>query len=125
MLDSRMDYAVRREADYLVVRLTGAPSEHEVRTMLRELQAQCAGTVGLLVEVKLATGLSLTSTKDLVSSFPSMGFPKDYRLAVLLLDDAASRSAEFAEDVAFNRGIALRVFREREKALHWLAAPAS
>jgi hypothetical protein len=88
--------------------------------MLHALQAESAGMRGMLVEVEVTYGLGLTSTKDLVSSIPSM-FPNDFRIAVLLLDDAARKSAKFAEDVAFNRGIALRVFSERDDALRWLA----
>ena len=119
MLYRCMEYAVRREADYLVVRMGGAPSEQEIRAMLREVQAQRAGTRGALFELQVDFGLNLTSTKELVSSLPALGFPPDYRLALLLLDDAAARSAEFAEDVAFNRGIGLRVFRDRAAAERW------
>ena len=120
-----MDYSVQRAADYLLVRMTGAPTEQEIRAMLRDLQAQSAGMRGALFELKVAFGLSLTSTKELVQSLPGMGFPAGYRLAILLLDDAASRSAEFAEDVAFNRGIGLRVFRDRAAAENWASGKAS
>ena len=88
--------------------------------MLRDLLAQSAGTGGALVEVQVAFGLGLTSTKDLVIGLPAMGYAPGYRLAVLLLDDVAARPAEFAEDVAVNRGIALRVFRERDAAERWV-----
>lgn len=114
-----MEYSVRREPGYLFVRMTGAPSEQEIRAMLRELQAHSSSTAGVLFELRVDFGLSLTSTKDLVSGLPALGFPPGYRLALLLLDDAAARSAEFAEDVAFNRGIDLRVFRERAAAERW------
>jgi hypothetical protein len=114
-----MEYSVRAEPGYLLVRMTGTPSEQEIRAMLRDLTAHSAGTQGALFELKVDFGLNLTSTKDLVSGLPSLGFPAGYRLALLLLDDAAARSAEFAEDVAFNRGIGLRVFRDREQAIGW------
>lgn len=120
-----MDYTVQRESDYLRVSMTGAPSEQEIRAMLRDLQAQSSGTLGALFELKLAFGLSLTSTKELVSSLPSLGFPAGFRLAVLLLDDVARRPAEFAEDVAVNRGIGLRVFQDRAEAERWVAGKAS
>lgn len=120
-----MDYAVQREREHLLVKLTGAPSEHEIRVMLRDLQVQSAGTRGALFEVQVAFGLNLTETKALVTDLPALGFPPGYRLAVLLLDEAASRAAQFAEDVAFNRGIGLRVFREREPAVAWLGAEPS
>jgi hypothetical protein len=115
-----MDYAVRRERGHLLVKLTGAPSEHEIRAMLRDLQAQSAGMRGVLFELQVAFGLNLIETKGLVTGLPDLGFPEGFRIALLLLDDAAARSATFAEDVAFNRGIGLRVFRDREQALAWL-----
>ena len=125
MLCERMDYAVQRERGHLLVKLTGAPSEHEIRAMLRSLQEQSAGMRGALFEVQVAFGLNLMETKALVASLPAVGFPPGFRLALLLLDDAAARSAEFAEDVAFNRGIGLRVFRDRSQAVAWLGAEAS
>jgi hypothetical protein len=41
---------------------------------------------------------------------------------VLLLDEQARRSADFAQVVAENRGVPVRVFSEREAALKWLPA---
>ena len=89
--------------------------------MLRSLLAESTGTRGALLEIQVAFGLNLPATKSLVSELPSMGFAPGYRIALLLLDEAARKSAQFAEDVAFNRGIALRVFSERDGALRWLA----
>jgi len=103
-----------------MVSLSGVPSEREVRTMAREMVAALEGTKGALVEVRVPFGLDLLSTKDLVTGWHAMGVPADYRIAMLLLDDAARESAQFAEDVAVNRGLGLRVFRDREKALAWL-----
>jgi hypothetical protein len=125
MLCQRMDYTVQREQEHLLVRLTGAPSENEIRGMLRDLQAQSAGARGALFELQVAFGLNLIETKALVTGLPAIGFAPGFRLAVLLLDDAAARSAQFAEDVAFNRGIGLRVFRERAEALAWLGAASA
>jgi hypothetical protein len=116
-----MQYVSRREQGYLIVRLSGAPSEQEVRDMLRSLLSETADTRGMIVEVEVEFGLGLTSTKNLVSSLPAIGFAPDYRIALLLLNEASRKSARFAEDVAVNRGIALRVFSERDGALRWLA----
>ncbi len=118
-----MMFQVRSAGTHLHVELSGAPTEPDIRAMLEELlrQSQATKLLKALVEVRLAFGLDPVSTKDLVLALPAM-FPPEFRIAVLLLDDAARSSARFAEDVAFNRGIAVRVFDEREKALAWLSA---
>ena len=116
-----MEYSIRREPPYVIVSLSGAPSEREARAMAAEMEPLIAGTSGALIEIRVAFGLDLLSTKDLVTGWHSMGFPARYRIAMLLLDEAARESAQFAEDVAVNRGLGLRIFRERGKALAWLA----
>jgi hypothetical protein len=119
-----MEYTVRDAGHYLIVEMAGAPSEPAVREMLKAMAASSSGgqVIGALVEVRVAYGLDLVSSKDLVLSLPSLGFPRSYRIAVLLLDEVASQAAQFAEDVAVNRGLAVRVFRDREQALGWLEA---
>ena len=116
-----MEYSIRREPPYLFVSLSGAPSERELRAMIAEMARSIDGTVGALVEARMASGLDLLATKDLVTGGQAMGIPPAYRVALLLLDEGGRESAQFAEDVAMNRGLGLRVFREREKALAWLA----
>ena len=49
-------------------------------------------------------------------------FPPQFRFALLLLDAQARRSADFAQNVAENRGIQVQVFFAREPALQWLLA---
>jgi len=119
-----MEYAVRDAGHYLIVEMAGAPSEPAVREMLKEMAARSTGgqVMGALIEVRVAYGLDLVSSRDLVLSLPSLGFPRSYRIAVLLLDEVASQAAQFAEDVAVNRGLAVRVFRDRAQALGWLEA---
>ena len=117
-----MEFTLAVEPTHLVVRITGAPSEHELRAMLDEMVPARGKPLRALVEVKVAFGLDVVTTKKLVTALPALGFPPSYRIAVLLLDDAARRAAEFAEDVAVNRGLAVRVFRDRERALQWLLA---
>ena len=119
-----MMFQLRNAGTYIVVELSGAPLEADVRAMLVELlqRSREADILGALVEVRLAFGLDPVATKALVLALPAMGFAPEYRIAVLLLDDAARDAARFAENVAFNRGLAVRVFDERAEALEWLCA---
>jgi hypothetical protein len=119
-----MQYSLQPQAQYMAIRLTGAPSEPEVRALLGEMLS-CYKEKGLsqaLIEVKVAFGLDPVAIKSLVSSLPALGFPYGFRMAVLLLDEVAAKAMEFAEDVAVNRGIELRSFRDRGEALAWLSA---
>ena len=117
-----MQYAVRRSTTHLEVALSGVPSIPEVLAMLREMLEQRNGLKAALIEVKVAMGLDFVGTQFLVEEVPRLGFPPDFRFAVLLLDEQARRSAEFAQDVAENRGVGVQVFSARDAALRWLAA---
>ena len=119
-----MQYTLQRRAGHMLLNLTGAPSEAELRVLLGEM-LQCYRDAALdkaLVEVKVAFGLDPVGVKSLVTGLPAMGFPSHFRIAVLLLDEAAAKATRFAEDVAVNRGIALRLFRDRAEALAWLSS---
>ena len=52
--------------------------------------------------------------------------PRGCRIGVVAHLDATSAPAcRFAETVAFNRGIAMRVFTDDEEALAWLTRPST
>jgi hypothetical protein len=52
-------------------------------------------------------------------------FPPRTRLAVVIPPDPSkAKSAEFAETVALNRGIAMRIFLEYDDAIRWLRQEA-
>ena len=117
-----MEYTVRDAGHYLIVEMAGAPSEPAVREMLKAMAASSSGgqVIGALVEVRVAYGLDLVSSRDLVLSLPSLGFPRSYRIAVLLLDEVASRAAQFAEDVAVNRASRCACFATgRRRSAGW------
>ena len=117
-----MDFSIAPDGRRLLVRLSGAPSEAEVRRMLAEVLAAARATdaQGALVEVRVAFGLDSVSVLALVNDLPALGFPPAFKFAVLLLDDAARDSAQFAETAAANRGRAVRAFSDRAAALAWL-----
>jgi hypothetical protein len=116
-----MDYEVRRSPGYLEVKLFGVPTLPAVQGMLREVLAQRGELKAALLEVKVAHGLDFFSIQRLVEDLPRLGFPPDFRFAVLLLDEQARRSADFAQELAENRGVAIQVFSARDDALRWLA----
>jgi hypothetical protein len=115
-----MQYEVRRSDTHLEVTLSGVPSIPEVLSMLRDLLQRRHGLKAALVEVKVAMGLDFVGTQFLVEELPRLGFPPDFKFAVLLLDEQARRAADFAQEVAENRGIPIQVFSDRDAALAWL-----
>jgi hypothetical protein len=117
-----MQYEVRRLDTHLEVALSGMPSFPEAVSMLREVLERRNGLNAALVEVKVAAGLDFVATEQLVEELQRLGYPPDFRFALLLLDEQARRSAEYAQDVAENRGVAVQVFYERGRALEWLLA---
>jgi hypothetical protein len=114
-----MEYSIRRVAAHFEVKISGVPTVPEVRAMLREMAWQCASAKGALLEVKVAVGLDFVETQSLFAE-TDLGLPLDFRYAVLLLDEQARRSADFAQVVAENRGVPVQVFSQREAALKWL-----
>lgn len=91
-----------------------------LRAMLQASRGE--GLKRALVEVRVAKGLDFVATRSAIESLPKLGYAPDFKVAVLLLDDQARRSAEFAQEVAENRGIAVRAFLGRDAALQWLLA---
>jgi hypothetical protein len=90
--------------------------------MLRDLARQRGDLRCALLEVKVAVGLDFVGTQTLLDETPQFGLPIGFRYAVLLLDEQARRSADFAQVAAENRGVPVQVFSEREAALKWLLA---
>ena len=106
----------------LVVEMSGSPSMHDTRAMFGEMVGMAAVKRALLV-LGTAGCLNLADTMELVAALPRMGFPSDYRIALLATDESMRNTSQFAEDVAVNRGIALHFFSERAAALDWLSRP--
>jgi hypothetical protein len=104
------------------VKLSGVPAVPDVRAMLQEVLRQRNELKGALLEVKVAIGLDFVAIRQLFDESQALGFPPDFKFAVLLLDEQARRSADFAQDVAQRRGVGVRVFSAREEALRWLQA---
>jgi hypothetical protein len=115
-----MEYSIRRLDTHLEVKLSGVPTLPDVRAMLHDLARQRGDLRCALLEVKVAMGLDFVGTQALLDETPQFGLPIGFRYAVLLLDEQARRSAEFAQVAAENRGVPVQVFSDREAALKWL-----
>lgn len=117
-----MRFSVHPEPSLLRVEMSGLPTPGEVHAMFVAMVKEKAAPPRALIELQVDQCLSLLDTMTVMSAVPSLGFPADYRLALLITDERMRESAEFAETVAVNRGIAVRVFDQREAALTWLAS---
>ena len=112
---------MRPQGSHLLVDVTGVPRKAEMHGLFKEIRRRGEAALRTLIELRTEACLDVLDTLDVVSGIPSLGLPPGYRIALLITDDAMRPSAEFAETVAFNRGIAVRVFDERAPAERWLA----
>lgn len=116
-----MQFSIQPEQNYLRVQMSGLPTADEARAMFRQL-AQAGGPPRALIELRVAQCLNFLDTVQVMSALPAMGFPGGYRLALLITDDSMRASAQFAETVGVNRGVAVKAFDVRDEALRWLGA---
>jgi len=69
--------------------------------------------------------LSTVELFDLPSILERLGLERSDRIAVVYSPDSPKRSDfEFFENVAYNRGYAVKLFTDPDKARDWLNAPA-
>ncbi|HUQ24616.1 MAG TPA: hypothetical protein VM140_03020 [Burkholderiales bacterium] len=117
-----MEFQLHSEPTYLRAEMSGVPSAGEVHAMFEEMARRHAAGAPprALIELQVEQCLNFLDTVQVMSELPALGLPADYRLALLITDDKMRASAQFAETVAVNRGLAVRAFRERDAALRWL-----
>lgn len=121
-----MDYQVDIEdrGTYLHARVRGPNTPQVTRKYLDELDERCAalGRRGLLIEEHLV-GPSLSTMDIFRIASDVQGDRRPYPWAVAFVDVSEHRSPtklRFAEDVAVNRGVNLRVFERVEDAEKWI-----
>ena len=112
-----MAFAIRPAGAHLDVNLTGLPGKAEFESLFGEMRRQGGAALRALIELRTEGCLDTLDTMDVVSSLP-----RDCRIALLITDERMRDSAEFAETVAVNRGIAVRMFDRRASAERWLDA---
>jgi hypothetical protein len=118
-----MRFSLHPRPTHLQVEMSGMPSAAEVRAMFTEMAQHVKQTAPrALIELQVEQCLDFLDTMQVMSALPGLGFPAGYRLALVITDEKMRASAQFAETVGVNRGIAVRVFDERDAALRWLDA---
>jgi hypothetical protein len=117
------DLTVERKPTYLHVTATGTRSEENARRFLVDayrasIEHECGS---LLLEMKLSgPPLSLASIFSVIVERS----PDGANLTrIAYVDDQPEDSAEFAELVALNRGVNVRLFRRLSDAARWLSTP--
>jgi hypothetical protein len=117
-----MQFSIHSEPSHLRIAMSGRPTPSEVHAMFVAMVRQPNAPPRALIELQVEQCLNLLDTMTVMSALPSLGFPAGYRLALVIADEKMRESAEFAETVGVNRGIAVRVFDLKDAALAWLAA---
>ena len=114
---------MRPAGAHVEVEVSGPVSKSEWQSMFERLgQSVQSGRAGALIALHVDECLNSLDTLDVVTAIPLLGLPPDFRIALLVDNDSMRASAEFAETVAINRGIAVRAFAERGPAVSWLEA---
>jgi hypothetical protein len=113
---------------YVYITVTGENSIDTVKDYLAEvhdwcLQHECPNV--LLVENLSGPGLTTFSIYELVSGRSTQAARVVGRMAYVDINPEHDQKAmEFAENVAVNRGISVRVFASIRAAEEWLESPA-
>ncbi len=125
-----MSYHLQFEprSNYVYITVTGENSMDTVSHYLSEvhdwcLQHKCPNV--LLVENLSGPGLHTTNIYELVSSKSRQAAQVLGRMAYVDINPEHDQKAmEFAEDVAVNRGVSVRVFASIRLAQEWLESQA-
>jgi hypothetical protein len=121
-----MAYEMRmiHEDDYLHVLVTGDNTPEDVAGYLDQIHQACAeqGFSKVLIEENLAGPQLRTGDVYDVVTAASAGVAPDVRYIAFVDTNAAHEFAEikFAETVAVNRGVNVKVFRDVPSAVAWL-----
>jgi hypothetical protein len=122
-----VEYQIQIEdrGTYLHARVTGRNTREAIRGYLDELNARCAssGHTAVLIEEALE-GPSLPMLEIFKIASDVYGQRRPVARSIAFVDvnpEHCRRNMKFAEDVAVNRGVNIRVFGRLEDAEKWLA----
>jgi len=120
----KYDIAVERKATYLQVTGTGALNEANARRFLVEAyQAALAHKCdSLLLEMGFSGSMDLGKIYSVIAERSTDGAMLKRIAYVDLNPDHLPEAPEFAELVALNRGVNVRLFRSLAEAERWLQA---
>jgi hypothetical protein len=115
---------IERKDDALLVKVTGKRSVEAVLAMSKDILKACAetGVKRVLVDVRHLEGqLKMMEAYDVVDQhFPKMRDRSIITHAAIVDSREPKGGRSFFETIAVNRGFALRVFTDADKALEWL-----
>jgi hypothetical protein len=117
------DLTLERKPTYLHATATGTRSEENARRFLVDayvasVEHKCGS---LLLEMNLSgPPLSLASVYSVIAERSPDGANLQ---RIAYVDQQSDDSAEFAELVAFNRGVNVRLFQRLSDAERWLSSP--
>lgn len=115
---------VEEKPGFVHFRVTGDNTPETIRGYLGEVYAVCVERqcARVLIEEDLAgPGLDLFEIFQIVSRGSDRGFPFPIRIAYVDLNPAHRHAdMQFAETVAVNRGLNIRVFQDSRDAQAWI-----
>jgi len=123
------EIAVLERPGYLHIRVTGENTPANVRAYLSEVRIACVerGFSSVMIEANLrGPSLNLVQIYSIVKEESARAAPHVLRIAYVDVNPEHSRShIRFAEDVAVNLGVNVRVFATLPEAAKWIARPAN
>jgi hypothetical protein len=111
---------------YLHIQVTGENTLANVRAYLSEVRIACTerGCSSVLIEENLrGAGLNIAQIYNLVKEGSARTAPNVRIAYVDVNPEHSSSNMRFAEDVAANRGVDVRVFATLPEAAKWIAQP--
>lgn len=120
------DISVELTSDMIVARMTGARIQprdlQAARQQFGQVTEMCVnkGISRVMLVSELEGTFSYPAAFSLLSNAESYGWQASFRVALVDADMNAEEANKFAEDVAFNRGLQMRFFREEEAGRKWL-----
>ena len=121
-------FTIEEKPSYLHAKVTGTRTAENARRFLVEAHAACVRLKysALLLEMNLSgPSLNPSSIFDVISERSPEGLKFDKIAYVDAGSEGDPQQAKFAETVAVNRGVRVRLFRNLEDAERWLRGPTS
>jgi hypothetical protein len=122
-----LDIDIKPNGQYLLVRYTGPNSPEISRQANQKILDACDEfeCFNILVIAYLENSLKVLENYNLYEMFKEFGFSSRHKMACVEQNPHTHQSTLFAETVLVNRGMNVRLFREREEAEKWLLSQPS
>lgn len=120
------DCVIQRKSDYLRADVSGKWTKgkelEDALDVWLQVVAACreTGLTHILSVWDVPGKLPTIAGYELTNDPLSLGWDQHYRLAVVHLHEERFQDALFAETVAFNRGLQIKIFRDEQSAMAWL-----